>query len=44
MKTFTTIRFRPKPQHFDDVVESLAKRVDFWADFSPDGNTSRIPR
>ena len=32
MKTFTTIRFRPKPQHFDDVVESLAKRVDFWAE------------
>mgnify|MGYP000040486313 FL=1 len=32
MKTFTTIRFRPKPQHFDDVVESLTKRVDFWAE------------
>ena len=32
MKTFTTIRFKPKPQHFDDVVESLAKRVDFWAE------------
>ena len=30
MKTFTTIRFRPIPQHFDHVVETLTKRVDFW--------------
>ena len=31
MKTFTTIRFRPIPQHFDHIVETLTKRVDFWA-------------
>ena len=31
MKTFTTIRFRPIPQHLDQVMETLTKRVDFWA-------------
>ena len=34
MKNFTTLRFRPITQHFDHVVETLTKRVDFWAKHS----------
>ena len=31
MKTISTVRFRPKPKHFDLVADKLKKRADHWA-------------
>ena len=31
MKTISTIRFRPKPEHFDLVADKLKERADHWA-------------
>ena len=31
MKTLSTIRMRPKPEHFDLIADKLRDRVDVWA-------------
>ena len=31
MKTISTIRFKPKPAHFDLVADKLKERADHWA-------------
>ena len=31
MKTISTVRFRPKPEHFDLVADKLKERADHWA-------------
>lgn len=31
MKTLSTIRMKPKPEHFDLIVDKLRDRVDVWA-------------
>ena len=31
MKTISTVRFRPKPEHFDLVADKLKQRADHWA-------------
>ena len=31
MKTISTVRFRPKPEHFDFIADQLKKRADHWA-------------
>ena len=31
MKTLSTIRMRPKPEHFDLISDKLRDRVDIWA-------------
>ena len=39
MKTISTVRFRPKPEHFDFIAEQLKQRADHW---SSRGTTAKV--
>ena len=39
MKTLSTIRMRPKPEHFDLIADKLRDRVDVWA---TRGNAAKV--